>query len=173
MTKFNEFNPLKQLELLRQVTDQLAKLSYKIVTAESCTGGLIAFLLTEFAGSSSWFDRGFVTYSNPSKEEILGVSKELIQTYGAVSEPVAKAMALGALAQSNIAEIAISVTGIAGPGGGTSEKPVGTVCFAWGMRHATIKSATYHFNDKSREEIRQLAAFQALINILNLLKSIK
>jgi nicotinamide-nucleotide amidase len=105
----------------------------RVATAESCTGGLLAGAITSIAGSSEWFDRGFVTYSNDAKTELLGVARTLIEAYGAVSEPVAAAMAAGALAQSR-ADLAVAITGIAGPGGGTPAKPVGTVCFAWGRR---------------------------------------
>jgi nicotinamide-nucleotide amidase len=101
-----------------------------ITTAESCTGGLLAGAITAVAGSSDWFERGFVTYSNASKSEQLFVPKESIERFGAVSEEVARAMAEGALRASH-AQWAIAVTGIAGPTGGTAEKPVGTVCFAW------------------------------------------
>ena len=105
----------------------------RVVTAESCTGGLVAGAITSIAGSSDWFDRGFVTYSNGAKTELLGVARALIEARGAVSEPVAAAMAAGALAHSR-ADLAVAITGIAGPGGGTPAKPVGTVCFAWARR---------------------------------------
>jgi len=101
-----------------------------VATAESCTGGLIAAALTELPGSSQWFERGFVTYSNAAKTELLGVPRDALDRYGAVSEPVARAMAEGALARSR-ARLALAVTGVAGPGGGSADKPVGTVCFAW------------------------------------------
>ena len=101
---------------------------WQLAAAESCTGGLIAAACTELAGSSDWFERGFVTYSNAAKTELLGVPAALIEAHGAVSEPVARAMAQGALARS-AAQLALSVTGIAGPGGGSSAKPVGTVWF--------------------------------------------
>ncbi len=106
----------------------LLEAGYRIVTAESCTGGLVAAAITAVAGSSDWFERGFVTYSNEAKCELLGVPRVLIDEHGAVSEPVARVMAEGALAHTP-ADCALSVTGIAGPGGGTPAKPVGTVCF--------------------------------------------
>jgi nicotinamide-nucleotide amidase len=105
----------------------------RVATAESCTGGLVAGAITSVAGSSDWFERGFVTYSNEAKTELLGVPRALLEAHGAVSEAVAAAMAAGALAHSH-ADLAVAVTGIAGPGGGTPGKPVGTVCFAWARR---------------------------------------
>jgi nicotinamide-nucleotide amidase len=104
-----------------------------LATAESCTGGMIAAACTDLAGSSQWFERGFVTYSNEAKTELLGVPAGLIATHGAVSESVARAMALGAVAHSR-AQVAVAVTGIAGPTGGTADKPVGTVWFGWNVR---------------------------------------
>ena len=103
---------------------------WRLATAESCTGGLIAAACTDLAGSSAWFERGFVSYSNEAKSELLGVPAELIAAHGAVSEPVARAMASGALVHSR-AQVALAVTGIAGPSGGSADKPVGTVWLAW------------------------------------------
>lgn len=111
----------------------LAESEAMIACAESCTGGLIASALTEIGGSSAWFDRGFVTYTNQAKTELVGVSAALLIQHGAVSEPVARAMARGALANST-ARLAIAVTGVAGPSGGSVEKPVGTVWLAWALR---------------------------------------
>jgi nicotinamide-nucleotide amidase len=113
----------------------LAKSNAMISCAESCTGGLIASALTEIGGSSAWFDRGFVTYTNQAKTALVGVAAELLDAYGAVSEPVARAMALGALEHS-MARLSIAVTGIAGPGGGSGEKPVGTVWLGWALRQS-------------------------------------
>ncbi len=129
--------------------------------AESCTGGLVAQTITSVAGSSAWFDRAFVTYSNSAKTEMLGVSDACLQNYGAVSEQTAEAMAVGALNSSH-AQIAGSITGIAGPDGGTPEKPVGTVCFAWASKDKqtlsfTAFTSTQHFHG-DREQIRQQAA---------------
>lgn len=104
-----------------------------LATAESCTGGGVAYAVTQVAGSSQWFDRGFVTYSNAAKRQSLGVSAVDLRQHGAVSEPVARAMARGALAASD-AHLAVAITGIAGPGGGSAEKPVGLVCFSWALR---------------------------------------
>ena len=113
---------------LRLVVDLLLKHQWMLATAESCTGGLIAATCTDLAGSSAWFERGFVTYSNAAKTELLGVDAALIQTHGAVSEPVVRAMVQGALAHSP-AQVAVAVTGVAGPTGGSADKPVGTVWF--------------------------------------------
>ena len=113
----------------------VSRLGGRIVTAESCTAGLIAVALTETGGSSDWFDRGFVTYSNEAKEADLGVARTTLGTFGAVSEAVAAEMAAGALARGGpAASLALAVTGIAGPGGGSPAKPVGTICFGWAIR---------------------------------------
>ena len=113
--------------------DVARRLNLRIATAESCTGGMVSAALTDIPGSSAVFDRGFVTYSNSAKTDMLGVPAEVISTHGAASEEVARAMAEGTIARS-VADLAVSVTGIAGPSGGTPEKPVGTVCFGWGQR---------------------------------------
>jgi nicotinamide-nucleotide amidase len=117
-------------ELVRRIADALAAKSARIAVAESCTGGWIAKALTDMPGSSGWFGYGFITYSDLAKQEVLGVSAETLAAQGAVSEDVAEQMATGARLAS-AAEIAVSVTGIAGPAGGTERKPVGMVCFAW------------------------------------------
>lgn len=124
-----------------------------IATAESCTGGLIAGLLTEIAGSSDVVDRGFVTYSNAAKTDMLGVPAALIDAHGAVSEPVARAMAEGALARSRAA-VAVAVTGIAGPGGGSAEKPVGLVHFAVARTGQPTMHAEHRFGDVGRAAVR-------------------
>jgi nicotinamide-nucleotide amidase len=135
-----------------------------MVTAESCTGGLIAASCTQLSGSSVWFERGFVTYSNVAKTESLGVASSLIEANGAVSEEVAKAMALGALAHSP-AHISVAVTGIAGPSGGSAAKPVGTVWLAWAWRDAkqviNCETMLRHFQG-SRAEVRNATAELAL-----------
>jgi len=125
----------------------------RLATAESCTGGLLAALLTEIPGSSDVFDRAFVTYSNAAKHDMLGVSEEAIAGQGAVSEEVARAMADGALARSR-ADIAISITGIAGPGGGSDTKPVGLVWFATAARHNGTRAEVWRFGDIGREAVR-------------------
>jgi nicotinamide-nucleotide amidase len=123
-------NDIELEALARQVAQALLARQLKLATAESCTGGLIAGVCTAIAGSSAWLERGFVTYSNEAKTEMLGVDAALIAQHGAVSEPVARAMAEGALARSH-AQVAVAVTGIAGPDGGSPSKPVGTVWFGW------------------------------------------
>lgn len=144
-----------------------------VTTAESCTGGLIASILTELAGSSQWFERGFVTYSNASKEALLGVPHATLEAYGAVSEPVARAMAEGALARSQ-ASLALAVTGVAGPGGGTDAKPVGTVCFAWATDEGADGAAprivveTRRFAG-DRHAVRQQTALHALVRAREIL----
>lgn len=132
-----------------------------IATAESCTGGLIAGLLTEIAGSSDVVDRGFVTYSNGAKTDMLGVPAALIDAHGAVSEPVARAMAEGALARSG-AGMAVAVTGIAGPGGGSAEKPVGLVHFAVARRGRPTAHAEHRFGDAGRAGVRAATVETAL-----------
>lgn len=139
-----------------------------IAAAESCTGGLIAATLTAIPGSSDVFERGFVTYSNSAKSELLGVPYWLIERHGAVSEDVARAMAGGALTRSH-ASLAVAVTGVAGPDGGTEEKPVGFVCFAAGRRDEPIRSACVLFGDPGRTEIRRLSVAHALHLLRSLL----
>ncbi len=120
------------LDLCGRLAQALKNRSRMMASAESCTGGLIAAACTSLSGSSDWFERGFVTYSNAAKTEMLGVPTRLIEAHGAVSEAVARAMALGALAHSK-AQISVAVTGVAGPSGGSPDKPVGTVCFGWAI----------------------------------------
>ncbi|MBL0898265.1 MAG: CinA family protein [Reyranella sp.] len=136
------------------------KRGFKVVTAESCTGGLIAATLTAIAGSSDVVDRAFVTYSNEAKREMIGVSWDAILGHGAVSDPVARAMATGALARSN-ATLAVSVTGVAGPGGGTSEKPVGLVHFG-AARTGFDTIAERHVFPGDRDGIRRVTVLTAL-----------
>jgi nicotinamide-nucleotide amidase len=131
-----------------------------VATAESCTGGLVAGAITAVAGSSAWFDCGFVTYSNAAKSALLGVPSEVIERSGAVSEATARAMAAGALARSD-ATLAVAVTGIAGPAGGTAEKPVGTVCLAWAARDGAVEATTLHLSG-DREAVRHASVAAAL-----------
>jgi nicotinamide-nucleotide amidase len=134
-----------------------------LATAESCTGGGVASVITDIAGSSAWFDRAFVTYSNQAKMEMLGVSANTLESNGAVSEPVVIEMVLGALAHS-AATIAVSISGIAGPSGGTPEKPVGTVCFAWADKTGWLQVHTVYF-EGDRRAIRSQAITHALTEI--------
>lgn len=134
------------------VATALQARGWMMATAESCTGGLIAAACTDVAGSSSWFDRGFVTYSNAAKSEMLGVPTQLIDTHGAVSEAVARAMAQGAAARAGVA-VAVSVTGVAGPGGGSADKPVGTVWMCWSIA-GTVHTQCLHFAGE-RAQVRQ------------------
>ena len=129
-------------------------------TAESCTGGLVAAAITDIAGSSAWFDSGFVTYSNEAKQAMLGVPAAILATHGAVSEPTARAMAEGALAHSR-ADAAVAITGIAGPGGATPGKPVGTVCFAWAIRGGSTRALTRLFAG-DRAAVRLASVGEAL-----------
>lgn len=138
-----------------------------LATAESCTGGLLSAMLTEVPGSSAYFERGFVTYSNASKTEMLGVKAETLEKFGAISEETAREMALGAIKHSH-AHIAVSITGIAGPDGGTPEKPVGTVCFGIAMKDAPATSITKKLSG-NRQQIRHLSVETALLELLKLL----
>ncbi|MGE6699185.1 CinA family protein [Hyphomonas sp. NPDC076900] len=153
---------LRNLAML--VLDDAERARLKIATAESCTGGLVAALLTEIPGSSSVVERGFVTYSNKAKEEMLGVPGDVLADFGAVSEPVARMMAEGALANSR-ANIAVSITGVAGPGGGTRMKPVGTVHIACARENRAMLHEMLQLGDIGRDAIR-LAAVEAALNLI-------
>ncbi|NOT68862.1 MAG: CinA family protein [Methylophilaceae bacterium] len=146
--------------LAAQLGQALKERALMLALAESCTGGMVAQAVTSIAGSSAWFDRGFVTYSNAAKIEMLGVAENTLAQYGAVSEKTAREMALGAIKHSH-ANLTVAITGIAGPDGGSVEKPVGTVCFAWASSGGTIDSKTCHFAG-NREQIRQQAAQTAV-----------
>ncbi len=150
-------------ELVATLARELKDRGLMMATAESCTGGLIAGACTEVSGSSDWFERGFVTYSNAAKTELLGVPAELIGQHGAVSEPVARAMAAGALAHSP-AHLAGAVTGVAGPTGGSADKPVGTVWFGWATPAGTV---TEHQRfDGDRAAVRAATVRHALAGLL-------
>lgn len=144
---------------------------FMLALAESCTGGMAAQAVTSVAGSSAWFDRGFVTYSNAAKIEMLEVSAQTLESFGAVSEQTAREMAKGALKLSH-AQIAGSITGIAGPDGGSTEKPVGTVCFAWADHNLPLTVTTKHFQG-NRHEIRQQASIALLAGIIDKLNALK
>lgn len=154
------------LPLAREVIEQCADSGLQVATAESCTGGLIAGLLTEIAGSSAVVDRGFVTYSNGAKSALLDVPPELIETVGAVSEQVAVAMAEGALRNSD-ADIAVAVTGVAGPGGGTPDKPVGLVHFAVVRRGQPVAHLARRYENRDRSGVRMATVEQALELLLD------
>ena len=166
-------------QLVAAVADTLMQHGWMLTTAESCTGGLIAGHCTELAGSSQWFERGFVTYSNEAKHDMLGVDNAILTEHGAVSEPAAQAMALGALRHSR-AQVSIAVTGVAGPTGGSKDKPVGTVWFAWGVPSDTgptlgaetawVKTERMQFTG-DRAAVRQATIAHALTTLLQLLKA--
>jgi nicotinamide-nucleotide amidase len=143
--------------------------SWTLATAESCTGGLLAGAITAIPGSSAWFERGFVTYSNESKMELLGVTPATLACYGAVSEETALEMLDGAIAHSH-ADVAIAITGIAGPDGGCADKPVGTVWLAWRRRHGNDSTQTHCFPG-DRETVRQHAVTTALERLIALAKT--
>ncbi len=152
------------LDAAADLLERLRARGLRLATAESCTGGLIAAALTHIAGSSDVLDRGFVTYSNAAKSELLGVRAELIASHGAVSEPVAQHMAQGALERS-FADIAVSVTGVAGPGGGSAEKPVGTVWFGVARRGGTVRTECQVFGG-DRGAVRLATVRHAFVLIL-------
>ena len=148
-------------DLAAALIDAYRQKGLKIATAESCTGGLVAGLLTEISGSSAVVERGFVTYSNEAKTEMIGVPTDLIASHGAVSEPVARAMAEGALAQSR-ADVAVAITGVAGPTGGTATKPVGLVHFGLARKGAPTVHLERRYGDLGRENVRRRAVEDAL-----------
>lgn len=156
--------------LADQLGQELKRRGLMLATAESCTGGLLGAVVTAVPGSSHWYERGFITYTNTAKRELLGVKTETLTRFGAVSEPAARAMAEGALAASH-ADLTVAVTGIAGPGGGSPEKPVGTVCLAWAVRRQPVRTVTEHFRG-DRETIRRAAVKAALEGLKNLLNSL-
>jgi nicotinamide-nucleotide amidase len=164
---------MKSIDHAKILASLLLTRGWKIALAESCTGGLVCAALTELSGSSEWFERGYITYSNQAKTECLGVPEALIQTHGAVSELVAKAMAQGAQRNAGV-NVGVSITGIAGPTGGTEEKPVGTVFFglympsAWGVYVTTCQTKLF---SGDRQSIRQQATEYALAGLLQLLNN--
>jgi nicotinamide-nucleotide amidase len=144
------------------LADKLMSLGWMMATAESCTGGLIAAQCTDLPGSSRWFDRGLVTYSNSAKSDLLGVDASLIATHGAVSEDVARAMAMGAVYRTN-AQASVSVTGIAGPDGGSAAKPVGTVWFGWCINGLVYSEC--RFFTGTRQQVREASCTHALLGL--------
>ncbi|GAA0418323.1 CinA family protein [Cocleimonas flava] len=153
--------------ILKEVSNKLHANHLVMATAESCTGGWVAKQITDLEGSSAIFDRGFVTYSNEAKQDMLGVSAETINEFGAVSEEVALEMVTGAIEHSN-ADIAVSISGIAGPAGGTKLKPVGTVCFGWKKKEGEARAETILFKG-DRDSVRSQAVDYALSGIMKLI----
>lgn len=155
--------------VINDLSERLGKLlleqNLKLITAESCTGGGLAEIITRIPGSSNWFERGFVTYSNDAKQELLGVPFDILDSYGAVSEETAVAMAEGALDNSH-GDISVSITGIAGPDGGTDDKPVGTVCLAWSRRNVNTYATKIVFKG-DRMQVREQACMMALQGLLD------
>lgn len=157
--------------LAEEVGKALQQRDMMLAAAESCTGGWIGEAMTAVPGSSGWFDRGFITYTNEAKQEMLGVSAATLAEFGAVSEATVREMATGARKNSH-AHAALAVSGIAGPGGGSAEKPVGTVCFAWSLASEAVSSETRIFSG-DRGEVRRLAVGHALQGLQARLKSIR
>jgi len=155
-------------EIARKAVAALQEQGLKLATAESCTGGWVAKLITDIPGSSAVFDRGFVTYSNSAKQQQLSVEEGLLLREGAVSEGVARAMASGTLGVSG-ADVSLSITGIAGPGGGTPEKPVGTVWIAW-ADPSVVEASCFHFEGE-RDEVRRQAVAAALEGMISRIAS--
>lgn len=154
------------LQLSRRVGAALERRGWMLVTAESCTGGWIAEVVTATAGSSNWLDRGFVTYSNDAKRDMLGVADSTLARHGAVSEETVVEMVRGAL-ESSRADLAVAVSGVAGPGGGTALKPVGMVCLGWGIRGGEATAVTLQFAG-DREAVRRQAVIAALDEVIRL-----
>lgn len=151
------------ISLARQLGAELSQRGWLLATAESCTGGMLAGYITEMPGCSAWFDCGWVTYSNASKTRLLGVAAPLIDSHGAVSEAVVCAMAMGVL-QRSAAQIAVAISGVAGPGGGSAEKPVGTVCLGWAWAER-VESVTHHYQG-DRQNVRDQALHGALSGLI-------
>ena len=158
-------------ELAEKTGRALEARGLMLVTAESCTGGWIAEAITMVPGSSAWLDRGFVTYTNDAKREMLGVQAQTLERHGAVSEPVVIEMVQGALKASG-AQVAVAVSGVAGPSGGTPLKPVGTVCFAWAIEGRALRAETRHL-DGDREAVRRQSVVHALGALLELLEEVR
>jgi len=159
---------MELMELAVAVGERLERRGLMVATAESCTGGWAAQVLTSVAGSSAWFERGFITYTNRAKQEMLGVSAQTLELYGAVSEETVREMAQGAIQHSH-AQVALAISGVAGPAGGSLQKPVGTVCFGWAQRGMEAVSSRQHFAG-DREAVRRQAVAFALQGVLDLLK---
>lgn len=154
-------------QLATELGDMLQARGWMLATAESCTGGWVGQLLTAIPGSSAWYERGFITYANAAKQEMLGVPAEILETHGAVSEETASAMAAGALTHSH-AQATLAISGVAGPGGGTPQKPVGLVCYGWALADGTRMSSTCRL-DGDREEVRSRAVAAAMRGLIELM----
>jgi nicotinamide-nucleotide amidase len=165
-TRSLQISELPTHSLSGLVADLLLKRQWMLTTAESCTGGMIAAACTDLPGSSAWFERGFVTYSNAAKTELLGVDSALIAQHGAVSEAVVRAMVQGALTHSH-AQVAMAVTGVAGPGGGSPDKPIGTVWLGWATPDQILTEQRHFGGD--RQEVRGATVRHALIRLASLL----
>jgi nicotinamide-nucleotide amidase len=150
--------------LAAEIGEALKARGLMLATAESCTGGWVGEAVTAVPGSSHWYERGFITYTDRSKQEMLGVSAQTLTRYGAVSEAVVREMVAGALERSH-AQVALAISGIAGPGGGTPDKPVGMVCLAWGAKDSAIVAETHRF-DGDRRKVRRQAVEAALRGVL-------
>ena len=157
-------------QLSRDIGELLLARHATVTTAESCTGGWIAKIITDIAGSSAWFQRGFVTYSNDAKQQMIGVSAQSLAAYGAVSEEVVREMAQGAL-QEAAADFAVSVSGIAGPGGGSDDKPVGTVWFGFATAQSEVLTQCCHFSGDREAVRRQATAFALQTLSVQILKN--
>lgn len=151
-------------DLAAQVGQALKAKGWMLVTAESCTGGWVGEAVTMVSGSSEWFERGFITYTNVAKQEMLGVKAATLEAYGAVSEQTVREMVAGALANSH-GHVAVAVSGVAGPTGGTPAKPVGTVCLAWGIRGVEPTAVTRHYAG-DREAVRRQSVVEVLEGVL-------
>ena len=154
--------------LARQIGEQLLEHGWLLATAESCTGGWVSAAITAIAGSSQWFERGYVTYSNQAKQEMLGVQASTLEHHGAVSEAAVLEMASGAINHSG-AQCAVAISGIAGPGGGSTEKPAGTICFAWALP-GSVEAVTQHFSG-DRKSVRSQSVHLSLQGLLQRLQA--
>lgn len=152
------------MDLAATLGARLQEKQLVMVTAESCTGGWVAKRMTDIAGSSAWFDSGYVSYSNAAKQRMFAVKSETLEAHGAVSEQTVREMVSGVLNVSG-ADVGVAISGVAGPGGGSPEKPVGTVWFAWGLPEGRVDAAVYHF-EGDRDQVRTLAVDTALKGIL-------
>ncbi len=155
-----DINEAEIATLLKSLAEQLIKRGIRVACAESCTGGWIAKAITDLDGSSQWFECGIVSYSNQAKQDFLGVPESVLEEYGAVSQPVVKEMVLGLLDRCQ-AQLGVSISGIAGPAGGTAEKPVGTVWIAWARPGQLIESIRFQF-DGDRQQVRLLSVYEAI-----------